>query len=50
MVQLIVFLLAAAFIQNMVLSTGFGVSVMLRMSRKRRNILPFSALLCCFRC
>lgn len=48
MVQLIVFLLAAAFIQNMVLSTGFGVSVMLRMSRKRRNILLFSALLCCF--
>ena len=48
MMQLISFLLAAAFIQNLVLSTGFGTSVMLRMSRKRKNILPFSALLCLF--
>ena len=49
MLQLIEYFLAAALIQNMVLSTGFGASVMLRMSRKRRNILPFSALLCFFR-
>ncbi|HIW74930.1 MAG TPA: hypothetical protein H9684_11455 [Firmicutes bacterium] len=48
MTKLFSFLLAAAFIQNLVLSTGFGTSVMLRMSRKRRNILPFSALLCLF--
>ncbi len=48
MLQLIEYFLAAALIQNMVLSTGFGASVMLRMSRKRRNILPFSALLCFF--
>ncbi len=48
MMQLITFLLAAAFIQNLVLTTGFGTSVLLRMSRKRRNILPFSILLCLF--
>ena len=48
MTSLLIFLLAAAFIQNLVLSTGFGTSVMLRMSRKRQNILPFSILLCLF--
>ena len=45
MTSFLIFLLAAAFIQNLVLSTGFGTSVMLRMSRKRQNILPFSILL-----
>lgn len=48
MTSFLIFLLAAAFIQNLVLSTGFGTSVMLRMSRKRQNILPFSILLCLF--
>lgn len=42
------FLFAAAFLQNVVLMTGFGSSTLLRISRKRSNILVFSALLCLF--
>lgn len=42
------FLLAAAILQNVVLMTGFGSSVLLRTTKKRTNILPFSALLCLF--
>lgn len=46
--QFFTYFLAAAFIENMVLTTGFGSSVLLRMSRKRRNLLPFSIILCIF--
>jgi electron transport complex protein RnfA len=41
-------LLATAFIENTVLSTGFGSSVLLRMSKTRTKIVPFSVLLCLF--
>ena len=46
--EMLPLLLSAAFIQNVVLTTGFGSSVMLRTTRKRRDILPFSILLCLF--
>jgi electron transport complex protein RnfA len=39
---------AAAILQNVVLMTGFGSSVLIKSTRKRTNILPFSALLCFF--
>ena len=42
------FFLAAAVLQNVVLITGFGSSILLRVSRKRLNILPFSIILCIF--
>ncbi|HOB36226.1 MAG TPA: Rnf-Nqr domain containing protein [Candidatus Avimonas sp.] len=42
------YFLAAAFLQNVVLMTGFGSSVLIKSSRKRTNILPFGALLCLF--
>lgn len=48
MEEMLPLLLSAAFIQNVVLTTGFGSSVMLRTTRKRRDILPFSILLCLF--
>ncbi|HBT64368.1 MAG TPA: hypothetical protein DEB10_06895 [Ruminococcaceae bacterium] len=48
MTDFIKFILAAAVLQNVVLMTGFGSSVMIRISKKRTNILPFSALLCIF--
>ena len=41
-------LLAYSFLNNIVLSTGFGFSVMMRNVRNRSNILPFSILLCLF--
>ncbi len=41
-------LFAAAFLQNVVLMTGFGSSILIRISRKRRNLLPFSGFLCLF--
>lgn len=34
--EFVLFLLAAAFIQNVVLTTGFGSSVMLRIVRRPR--------------
>ncbi len=39
---------AAAVFQNAVLMTGFGSSVLIRMTRKRTNIIPFGILLCVF--
>ncbi|MDD4413469.1 MAG: Rnf-Nqr domain containing protein, partial [Oscillospiraceae bacterium] len=42
------FSLAAAVLQNVVLITGFGSSAMIRISRKRLNIVPFSLLLCIY--
>ena len=41
-------LLAYSLLNNIVLSTGFGFSVMMRNVRNRHNILPFSILLCLF--
>ncbi len=48
MSEFIRFFLAAAVLQNVVLITGFGSSVMMRISRKRLNILPFSLILCIY--
>ena len=48
MVDFIKFFLAAAVLQNVILMTGFGSSVMLRTTKKRTNILPFIVLLCLF--
>lgn len=45
MSEFFLFLMTAAFLENIVLTTGFGSSVLLRMSRKRQNLLPFSVLL-----
>ena len=42
------FLFAAAVTQNMVLTTGFGSSVLLRIMRSRHSLLAFSALLSIF--
>ena len=46
--EFVLFLLAAAFIQNAVLTTGFGSSIMFRISRRPREIFLFSGLLCFF--
>lgn len=46
--QFLLFLLAMAFLQNAILSTGFGSSIMLRIVRRPRDILLFSGLLCGF--
>ncbi|MCI8553637.1 MAG: hypothetical protein HFJ80_01665 [Clostridiales bacterium] len=43
--QLIFYLLAAAFLQNMVLSAGFGTSIMLRIVRRPGELPLFTALL-----
>lgn len=43
-----IFFLAAAVLQNVVLMTGFGSSVLIRITRKRTNIIPFFLLLCLF--
>ena len=40
--------LALAFVQNLVLNTGIGASVLVRMSKKRRNIGTFSIWLTVF--
>ncbi|HPU57892.1 MAG TPA: Rnf-Nqr domain containing protein [Candidatus Avimonas sp.] len=42
------YFLAAALLQNVVLMTGFGSSVLIKSSKKRTNILPFTTLLCIF--
>ena len=46
--EFVLFLLAAAFIQNVVLTTGFGSSVMLRIVRRPRDTFAFGGLLCFF--
>lgn len=46
--QLAFYLLTAAFVQNLVLSAGFGSSTMLRIIRRPRDILLFSGILCGF--
>lgn len=43
-------LLVAALIQNLVLTTGFGTSVMLRIVRRPREIGIFSGCWPCSRC
>ena len=43
--DLLLYLLAAAFIQNFILTTGFGSSIMLRIVRRPKDILLFSGLL-----
>lgn len=48
MSQFLWFFLVGAVLQNVVLLTGFGSSVLLKTAHKRRNILPFGALLCLF--
>lgn len=48
MSEFFLYLLTAAFLENVVLTTGFGSSILLRMSRKRQNLLPFSLMLCFF--
>ena len=42
------YLFAGAVLQNVVLMTGFGSSMMLRSVKKRTNILPLSIMLCVF--
>ena len=46
--EFVLFLLAAAFIQNVVLTTGFGSSVMLRIVRRPRDTFAFGGVLCFF--
>lgn len=46
--QLVFYLLTAAFVQNLVLSAGFGSSTLLRITRRPRDILLFSGMLCGF--
>mgnify|MGYP000867639873 CR=1 FL=1 len=46
--QFLLFLLAAALIQNIVLTSGFGGSIMLRIVRRPRDIVVFSGLLAAF--
>lgn len=46
--EFVLFLLAAAFLQNMVLTTGFGSSIMLRIIRRPRDTFLFGGLLCFF--
>ena len=48
MKQFIFTLLVYTFLNNIILTTGFGFSVMMRTARTRGNILPFSILLCIF--
>lgn len=43
-----IFLLATAFIQNAVLTTGFGTSIMLRIVRRPQDTLAFGGLLTVF--
>lgn len=43
--DLLLYLLAAAFIQSFILTTGFGSSIMLRIVRRPKELLPFSCLL-----
>ncbi|MBP3388479.1 MAG: hypothetical protein J6K98_01235 [Clostridia bacterium] len=44
----LLYLLALAVVQNMVLSTGLGSSVMLRMTRQPRDITLYCGLMCGF--
>ena len=46
--QLFWMLFATAFLQNIVLSTGMGSSILLRLSRKPRNVLPFTGIMLTF--
>lgn len=46
--QFFMFLLTTAFIQNLVLSTGFGTSIMLRIVRRPRDIGVYALLLTLF--
>lgn len=48
MSDMLIYLLAAAFIQNLVLTTGFGSSMMMRIVRRPADILPFGGLLTFF--
>ena len=48
MSDLLKYFLEAAALRNVILITGFGASVLIRISRKRLDILPFSLLLCIF--
>ena len=46
--QFLVFLLATAFIQNLVLTTGFGSSIMLRIVRRPGDIWLFGGFMTAF--
>ena len=46
--DLLFFLLLTIFVQNIVLTTGFGSSVMLRIVRRPQDIFRFGGLLCGF--
>lgn len=48
MKDLILYLLAAALLQNLVLTTGFGSSMMMRIVRRPADLLPFGGLLTLF--
>lgn len=48
MSDLWLYLLSAALLQNLVLTTGFGSSLMMRIIRRRADILPFGILLTLF--
>lgn len=48
MKDLLTYLLAAALIQNLVLTTGFGSSMMMRIIRRPGDLLPFGLLLTTF--
>lgn len=46
--DLLLYLLAAALLQNLVLTTGFGSSMIMRIVRRPADILPFGGLLSLF--
>lgn len=48
MSDLLLYLLTAALVQNLVLTTGFGSSMMMRIIRRPSDILPFGGLLTLF--
>lgn len=48
MSDLLLYLLTAALLQNLVLTTGFGSSMMMRIVRRRADVFPFGILLTLF--
>lgn len=46
--ELLLYLLALTFLQNLVLSTGLGSSLLIRLTRRPRDILAYSGILCVF--
>lgn len=46
--EFLLWLLALAFLQNLVLSTGLGASLLIRITRRPRDILAYGGVLCGF--